>query len=192
MKRTRYFGVPILGILIATFGIWFYTSTENPSFKDSIALRSTYKHPFGSPVTSSAELAKIQFYDGDGRPRSLQDFKGQVVLLNIWATWCVSCRAEHDVLLELARTGKVDIYGLNYKDNRADAQRWLRQLGDPYVANAFDENGRVGIDWGVYGAPETFIMDKHGIIRHKHIGPLTREALEQEILPLIARLEAGQ
>lgn len=120
------------------------------------------------------------------------DLKGKVTALNIWATWCVSCRAEHEVLLELARTGKVDIYGLNYKDNRADAQRWLKQLGDPYVANAFDADGRVGIDWGVYGAPETFIMDKDGIIRHKHIGPLTREALEQEILPLIARLEAAQ
>ena len=120
------------------------------------------------------------------------DLKGKVTALNIWATWCVSCRAEHDVLLALARTGKVDIYGLNYKDNRADAQQWLRQLGDPYVANAFDADGRVGIDWGVYGAPETFIMDKDGIIRHKHIGPLTHEALEQEILPLIARLEAAQ
>ncbi|MGB5260239.1 MAG: DsbE family thiol:disulfide interchange protein [Gammaproteobacteria bacterium] len=120
------------------------------------------------------------------------DLKGKVSILNIWATWCVSCRAEHEVLLELARTGKVDIYGLNYKDNRPDAQRWLAQLGDPYVANAFDADGRTGIDWGVYGAPETFIMDRDGIIRHKHIGPLTREALAQEILPLIARLEAAQ
>ena len=120
------------------------------------------------------------------------DLKGKVSALNIWATWCVSCRAEHEVLLELARTGKVDIYGLNYKDNRPDAQRWLKQLGDPYVANAFDADGRTGIDWGVYGAPETFIMDRDGIIRHKHIGPLTREVLEQEILPLLARLEATQ
>ena len=120
------------------------------------------------------------------------DLKGKVSVLNIWATWCVSCRAEHEVLLELARTGKVDIYGLNYKDNRADAQRWLMQLGDPYVANAFDADGRTGIDWGVYGAPETFIMDKHGIIRHKHIGPLTSAVLVTEILPLIAKLEASE
>ncbi len=127
-----------------------------------------------------------------GATISDSDLKGKVSALNIWATWCVSCRAEHEVLLELARTGKVDIYGLNYKDNRADAQRWLTQLGDPYVANAFDADGRTGIDWGVYGAPETFIMDRDGIIRHKHIGPLTREALVQEILPLIARLEAAQ
>jgi len=120
------------------------------------------------------------------------DLKGKVTALNIWATWCASCRAEHDVLLELARSGKVDIYGLNYKDNRADAQRWLKQLGDPYVANAFDADGRVGIDWGVYGAPETFIMDKDGIIRYKHVGPLTSEVLAEKILPLIASLEIAQ
>ena len=117
------------------------------------------------------------------------DLKGKVSLLNIWATWCVSCRAEHEVLLLLAKTGKVDIYGLNYKDERAKAQQWLRQLGDPYVANAFDADGRVGIDWGVYGAPETFIIDQQGIIRHKHIGPLTVDILNQEILPLIAELQ---
>lgn len=120
------------------------------------------------------------------------DLKGRVSILNVWATWCTSCRAEHETLLDFARTAKVAIYGLNYKDNRADAQRWLMQLGNPYVANAFDEDGRTGIDWGVYGAPETFIMDKHGIIRHKHIGPLTGPVLANEILPLIAKLEATE
>ena len=119
------------------------------------------------------------------------DIKGKVALLNIWATWCVSCRAEHEVLLELAKTGKVDIYGLNYKDERAAAQQWLRQLGDPYVANAFDDTGRVGIDWGVYGAPETFIIDSQGIIRHKHVGPLTADVVNQQILPLVAELQAS-
>jgi cytochrome c biogenesis protein CcmG/thiol:disulfide interchange protein DsbE len=94
------------------------------------------------------------------------------------------------VLLQLANTGLVDIYGLNYKDERAKAQQWLQQLGDPYVANAFDADGRTGIDWGVYGAPETFIMDKQGMIRHKHIGPLTVDALNSTILPLIAELQA--
>jgi len=118
------------------------------------------------------------------------DLKGKVSVLNIWATWCVSCRAEHEVLLQLANTGLVDIYGLNYKDERAKAQQWLRQLGDPYLANAFDADGRTGIDWGVYGAPETFIMDKQGMIRHKHIGPLTVDALNSTILPLIAELQA--
>jgi cytochrome c biogenesis protein CcmG, thiol:disulfide interchange protein DsbE len=118
------------------------------------------------------------------------DLTGKVSILNIWATWCVSCRAEHEVLLLLAKTGKVDIYGLNYKDERPKAQQWLTQLGNPYVANAFDADGRVGIDWGVYGAPETFIMDKQGIIRHKHIGPITVDDLNNEILPLIAQLQA--
>lgn len=118
------------------------------------------------------------------------DLKGKVSILNIWATWCVSCRAEHEVLLQLARTGQADIYGLNYKDERIKAQQWLQQLGDPYVANAFDEDGRVGIDWGVYGAPETFVIDPAGIIRHKHIGPLTTEVLEETILPLIAELKS--
>ncbi|MEZ5541589.1 MAG: DsbE family thiol:disulfide interchange protein [Pseudomonadota bacterium] len=120
------------------------------------------------------------------------DLKGKPSILNVWATWCTSCRAEHETLVAFARTGKVAIYGLNYKDNRADAQRWLRQLGNPYVANAFDEHGRTGIDWGVYGAPETFIMDKDGIIRHKHIGPLTDAVLANEILPLLDKLEATQ
>ncbi len=127
-----------------------------------------------------------------GATISNTDLKGKVSILNVWATWCTSCRAEHTALLELARTGKVGIYGLNYKDNRADAQRWLMQLGNPYVTNGFDADGRTGIDWGVYGAPETFIMDRHGIIRHKHIGPLTHDILATEILPLIARLEASE
>jgi cytochrome c biogenesis protein CcmG/thiol:disulfide interchange protein DsbE len=119
------------------------------------------------------------------------DLKGKVSLLNIWATWCVSCRAEHETLLMLAKTGKVDIYGLNYKDDRAAAQQWLRQLGNPYVANAFDDTGRVGIDWGVYGAPETFIIDSQGIIRHKHVGPLTVTVVNEEILPLVAKLQSS-
>jgi cytochrome c biogenesis protein CcmG/thiol:disulfide interchange protein DsbE len=118
------------------------------------------------------------------------DLRGKVSILNIWATWCVSCRAEHEVLLLLAKSNKVDIYGLNYKDERDKAQRWLQQLGDPYVANAFDADGRVGIDWGVYGAPETFIIDRQGIVRHKHVGPLTVEILNTEILPLIDELQS--
>ena len=119
------------------------------------------------------------------------DLKGKVSLLNIWATWCVSCRAEHEALLTLAKTGKVDIYGLNYKDDRAAAQQWLKQLGNPYVSNAFDDTGRVGIDWGVYGAPETFIIDSQGIIRHKHVGPLTIDVINEEILPLVAELQTS-
>ena len=122
------------------------------------------------------------------RQLSHSDFLGKVSLLNVWATWCVSCRAEHPLLMQLARQG-VTIYGLDYKDNREDAKRWLQRFGDPYVANAFDADGRVGIDWGVYGTPETFVIDQRGIIRHKHIGPLTQEAIQGEILPLIKKLK---
>ena len=128
--------------------------------------------------------------DDPGATISDADIRGKVAVLNIWATWCTSCRAEHEVLLQLARTGQVAIYGLNYKDKRAAAQRWLRQLGDPYIANAFDEDGRVGINWGVYGAPETFVIDAQGVIRHKHIGPLTTEVLKTKLLPLIAELKS--
>ncbi len=116
------------------------------------------------------------------------DLKNKVSLLNVWATWCGGCRHEHPVVMQLAKTG-VPIYGLNYKDKRPDAKRWLLQLGNPYLANAFDEDGRVGIDWGVYGAPETFVIDKQGVIRHKHIGPLTTEVVNRDILPLIRQLQ---
>jgi cytochrome c biogenesis protein CcmG/thiol:disulfide interchange protein DsbE len=123
-------------------------------------------------------------------PFTQDEFNGKVSLLNIWATWCVSCRAEHQILLALAKSGKVDIYGLNYKDKREDALRWLKMLGDPYVANAFDGDGRVGIDWGVYGTPETFVIDKKGMIRHKVIGPISVEILKNELLPLIEELQS--
>jgi cytochrome c biogenesis protein CcmG/thiol:disulfide interchange protein DsbE len=118
------------------------------------------------------------------------DFRGKVSLLNVWATWCVSCRREHETLVRLARTGKVEIYGLNYKDDRTDANRYLARLGNPYAANGFDGDGRVAIDWGVYGAPETFVIDREGIIRHKHIGPLTDKIIQDEILPLVAKLKS--
>jgi len=118
-----------------------------------------------------------------------KDLLGKVSIVNIWASWCVSCRAEHEVLLRLAQTGKVDIYGLNYKDDRANAQRWLSQLGNPYIVNAFDADGRTGIDWGVYGAPETFVIDSKGIIRYKQVGPLTVDILNTKIYPLLKELQ---
>jgi len=116
-------------------------------------------------------------------------FKGKVSLLNVWATWCVSCRAEHEVLTAIANSGKVEIYGLNYKDERDAAKRWLQVYGDPYVASGFDQDGRVGIDWGVYGTPETFLIDQQGIIRHKVIGPVTTKIWQEELLPMISKLE---
>ncbi len=112
---------------------------------------------------------------------------GTPALFNVWATWCVGCRHEHDMLLAIRDEGVVPIYGLNYKDERPKALAWLRQLGDPYVATAFDPTGSVSIDWGVYGAPETFLVDADGIVRYKHIGPLTEDVWENELKPLIVR-----
>ncbi|MDR2016891.1 MAG: DsbE family thiol:disulfide interchange protein [Burkholderiales bacterium] len=118
-----------------------------------------------------------------------QDFLGQVWLLNVWASWCVSCRSEHPLLVEFAKTGGVPIVGLNYKDKTVDAQLYLRRYGDPYVASAMDADGRVGIDYGVYGSPETFLIDKQGIIRYKQIGPINEKALRETIVPMIKELK---
>ncbi len=120
---------------------------------------------------------------------STEDMKGQVWMLNVWASWCASCRYEHPLFVDLARAGVVPIVGLNYKDQRAEALAWLRQLGNPYAVVAVDADGKVGIDYGVYGVPETYIIDRDGIIRYKHVGPVNREALQEKILPLIKELQ---
>lgn len=117
-----------------------------------------------------------------------KDLLGKPYLLNVWATWCVSCRAEHETLVQLARTGLIDIYGLNWKDDRAGAQTWLRRLGNPYVASIFDQKGRTAIDLGVYGAPETFLVDSQGIIHYKHAGPVTPELINGTLLPMLEQL----
>ena len=117
------------------------------------------------------------------------DMLGKVWMLNVWASWCVACREEHPMLIEFSKRGLVPIYGLNYKDQRPDGQGWLARFGNPYQASLFDADGRVGIDFGVYGVPETFVIDKGGTIRYKQIGPITPEALEKKILPLIRELQ---
>ena len=115
--------------------------------------------------------------------------KGQVTLFNVFASWCVACRAEHHHLLKLQRQG-FHLIGLNYKDEKRDALAFLRQLGgDPYAMIAYDYKGDVGIEWGVYGTPETFVIDKKGIVRYKHTGPLYRDVIENELIPLIRNLE---
>ena len=119
-----------------------------------------------------------------------EDMKGKVWMLNVWASWCVSCRVEHPLLVEMARQKLVPIVGLNYKDKRDDGLQWLAKFGNPYVLSAYDEQGNVGIDYGVYGVPETFVIDKAGVIRHKQIGPITPESLEKTIMPLIRKLNA--
>jgi cytochrome c biogenesis protein CcmG/thiol:disulfide interchange protein DsbE len=118
------------------------------------------------------------------------DFSGAPALVNVWATWCVGCRQEHDFLLQLSKSGVIPIYGINWRDTRSDALRWLQQLGDPYIASADDREGRVGIDWGVYGAPETFLVGADGTVLHKHLGPLTWADWEQDFAPLLNATES--
>ena len=113
------------------------------------------------------------------------DYEGRLALLNVWATWCVGCRQEHDYLLKLTSETDIPMYGLNWRDRRNDALTWLQRLGDPYVASAYDEDGRVGIDWGVYGAPETFLIGPDGVILYKHISPMTEEVWRREFQPRI-------
>jgi cytochrome c biogenesis protein CcmG/thiol:disulfide interchange protein DsbE len=123
------------------------------------------------------------------RTLATADMKGQVWLLNVWASWCVSCREEHPLLVELAKAKLVPIVGLNYKDEPAAGIKWLSQFGDPYDLSIVDRDGSVGIDFGVYGVPETFVIDKQGTIRFKQIGPVTVEALEKKIIPLVRELQ---
>jgi cytochrome c biogenesis protein CcmG/thiol:disulfide interchange protein DsbE len=119
------------------------------------------------------------------RQVSADSLKGEAYLLNVFASWCAACRIEHPVLEEYVRRGQIKLVGLNYKDQRSDAIAWLRRFGDPYAEIAWDIDGRVGIDYGVYGAPETFVVDAAGIIRYKHVGPISPEIMETQILPLL-------
>jgi cytochrome c biogenesis protein CcmG/thiol:disulfide interchange protein DsbE len=120
---------------------------------------------------------------------SPESMKGQPWILNVWASWCVACREEHPVLVELGKLGVAPIIGLDYKDKREDALTMLARQGNPYLFSAFDANGRVGIDYGVYGVPETYVIDKAGVIRFKHIGPITMELLNKRIIPLLGELK---
>ena len=120
------------------------------------------------------------------------DMAGRISLLNVWATWCVGCRQEHDTLLRIASSGDVPIFGLNWKDDPDAARKLLRQMGNPYVANAVDSDGRVAIDWGVYGAPETFLIAADGTVLFKHIGPLSLDIWRRDILPLALQAKEQQ
>jgi|SRR5215510_11577242 len=119
---------------------------------------------------------------------SATDMRGKVWLLNVWASWCIACREEHPYMFEYAKSGAAPILGLNYKDQRENALGWLEEFGDPYVLSAVDLEGRVGLDYGVYGAPETYVIDKSGTIRMKYIGPVTPDVWSKKVLPLVQEL----
>ncbi len=148
-------------------------------------------HEIPSPlIDKPAPAFSLPTLDAPQQNLSAQDLRGKVWILNVWASWCVACRIEHPLLVEFSKTGVVPIYGLNYKDKREDAIAWLNKFGNPYTRSLSDSEGLVGIDFGVYGVPETFVIDKNGIIRLKQIGPVTPEVLRDEILPLVRKLGA--
>lgn len=164
-----------VAVFIVVAGFFAYGLTLNPSEIPSVLI--------GKPVPEFS-LPPVQ---GRSLGLSSGDLKGEVSLVNVFASWCVECRAEHPLLMQLAAEGTVPIYGLNYKDKPDDAANWLDTLGDPYSRTGADLDGRVAIDWGVYGVPETFVVDPSGTIVHKHIGALNRKTFSEEILPLIEK-----
>jgi cytochrome c biogenesis protein CcmG/thiol:disulfide interchange protein DsbE len=166
-----------LGVFVVLFGFLLVGLWLNP--------REVPSPLIGKPAP---QFNLVQLHQ-QNRTLGTGDLQGKVWLLNVWASWCVSCRVEHPLLVELARSKVVPIVGLNYKDKPTDGIGWLQEHGNPYDVSVIDRDGRVGIDWGVYGVPETFVVDKQGVIRFKQIGPVTAEALEKKILPLVRELQ---
>ena len=147
-------------------------------------------HEVPSPLIGKpAPAFEVPQLEQSNKTFSPESLKGQVWILNVWASWCVACREEHPILLELSKAQIAPLIGLDYKDQRDNALAMLARQGNPYTLSAFDGNGRVGINYGVYGVPETYVIDKAGIIRFKQIGPITTEILNQKIYPLINELK---
>ena len=169
------YAIPLIGVLIL-IPILILGLRSDPS-----ALPSQY---IGKPAPEFS----LPTLEDPARTFSNEDLRGQVSLVNIWATWCGGCRTEHGFLMELARSNTIPIYAIDWRDKRPAALKWLEQLGNPYVMSGFDEDGRVGIDWGVYGAPETFLINADGNVVYRFTGPLSRMAWEQEFEPRIAEL----
>ena len=148
-------------------------------------------HEVPSPLVGKAAPAfTLPQLHEPSKQFSTQDMKGKVWLFNVWASWCTACRDEHPVLMGLSRQNIVPIYGMDYKDKREDGEAVLREIGNPYTLVVSDTEGRVGIDYGVYGVPETYVIDKQGVIQYKQIGPVTPQNLSEKILPLIKELQA--
>jgi cytochrome c biogenesis protein CcmG, thiol:disulfide interchange protein DsbE len=147
-------------------------------------------HEIPSPLVNKAAptFALPQLSNPQQRFKS-EEMRGKVWLLNAWASWCLPCQEEHPALLQLAQSGAVPVYGLNYKDEREKALAWLDELGNPYTLIVSDTDGRVAIDYGIYGVPETFLIDRNGVIRYKQTGPLTEEIVQKKIIPLVKELQ---
>jgi cytochrome c biogenesis protein CcmG/thiol:disulfide interchange protein DsbE len=146
-------------------------------------------HEVPSPlINKSAPEFQLPLLQKASATFSAKEMRGKVWLLNFWGTWCIACREEHPLLVQYAKTGVVPIYGVDYKDERAAALQWLDEFGNPYMLTAFDVDGRISIDYGVYGAPESYLIDRNGVIRFKQIGPITEDVWQNKILPLAKQL----
>mgnify|MGYP001554978268 FL=1 len=156
----------------------------------AVGLKLDPKHIASPFIGKPAPMFDLPILHNPQQHIKTADLQGQVWLLNVWASWCVSCRAEHEVVKRFVAMGMAPVYGLNYKDKPEDAKRWLNALGDPYQASLMDISGDAGIDWGVYGVPETFVIDKKGIVRFKQVGPVTNSIIDEKILPLVKELNA--
>lgn len=171
----RRFLLPLLVFLVISVFLW-------------VGLRLNPKEVPSPLIDKPAPAFALPSLQDGVRTIRREDLLGKVWMLNVWASWCAACREEHPVLVEFARKQLVPVYGLNYKDGRNEALGWLQTHGNPYVDSLFDQEGRVGMDFGVYGVPETFIVDRAGLIRYKHIGPITPDVLRDKIEPLLTSL----
>ena len=172
--------IPLIAFI--ALALLLFVGVRMNSGKDNSAIPSPL---IGKP----APQFSLPVLNAPGKIIKTNDLLGQAYFLNVWGSWCPACQIEHPVITELAESGKVRVIGYNYKDETDAANRWLQQFGNPYDTILVDESGRAALDWGIYGAPETFLIDAKGIVRWKHVGPITREIIEQEILPT---LESGQ
>jgi cytochrome c biogenesis protein CcmG/thiol:disulfide interchange protein DsbE len=177
MLRRLLFALPLIGF--AFVAAWFLYGLG----RDPAAIPSAL-------IDRPVPAFRLPPLEGAGKPAlAREDLRDRVALVNFFASWCAPCRVEHPLLMRLAAEKRVAVYGVSYKDAAADSLRFLSQLGDPYAAIGWDRDGRVAIEWGVYGVPETFVVDRAGRIRHRHVGPLTDEALVRVLRPMIAKLE---
>ena len=167
--------VALLGVLLAA-GVWLSRDPDREALPSPL---------IGKP----APAFELPVLHEAGRLVSSDDLRGAPYLLNVWGSWCPACRDEHPVLTRFAETKRLRVIGFNWKDEHADALRWLEQFGNPYWLVLTDYEGKVAIDWGIYGAPETFLVDANGIVRWKHVGPMTEAVIEQELLPVLGEVE---
>jgi cytochrome c biogenesis protein CcmG/thiol:disulfide interchange protein DsbE len=178
MKKKLLFIIPIVVFALLAFLFWKGLGNNPQQLPSALVNKIT-------PQFTATDLMT-------GNPVSSAVLKGQVSIVNVWATWCIPCRQEHDELLAIKQHYPIVIYGINYKDDVNEARKWLTEKSNPYVITWEDPTGKLGIEWGVTGVPETFLVDQHGVVRYRYAGPITMKIFQQQMLPLIASLYSEQ